>query len=121
MSFQRFEDIDGWQKGRELTRAVYGFTRKPLFAKDYGLKDQITRASVSIMNNVAEGFDGGSDAEFARFLTYAQRSSTEVQSCLYVALDNNYINSEEFADTYRMAGEARQLTGGLIKYLKAGK
>lgn len=75
-----------------LTRLVYSLSRKRECAHDFGLRDQITRASVSIMNNVAEGFDGGSDAEFIRFLVYAQRSATEVQSCLYVALDNEYIS-----------------------------
>jgi four helix bundle protein len=118
MVIERFEDIDGWRKGRELTRMVYEFTRRPEFAKDYGLKDQMTRASVSIMNNVAEGFDGGSDAEFIRFLGYAQRSSTEVKSCLYVALDNAYIDEADFNRANAVADEARNLIGGFIKYLK---
>jgi four helix bundle protein len=116
---ERFEDIDGWKKGRELTQTVYQFVRKVEFSKDYGLKDQITRASVSIMNNVAEGFDGGSTAEFIRFLVYAQRSATEVMSCLYVALDNGYISQVEFEKSYSMAAETRNLVGGFIKYLKS--
>jgi len=119
MKIERFEDIDGWKKGRELTQCVYALTRRPEFSKDYGLKDQITRASVSIMNNVAEGFDGGSEAEFIRFLVYAQRSATEVMSCLYVALDNAYITPSDFNDTYALAHEARSLIGGFIKYLKS--
>jgi four helix bundle protein len=119
MKIERFEDIEGWKKGRELTILVYGFTRRPDFSKDYGLKDQITRASVSIMNNVAEGFDGGSDAEFNRFLVYAQRSSTEVKSCLYVALDNAYIDESDFQKAYAMADDAKNLIGGFIKYLKS--
>jgi len=119
MKIGRFEDIDGWKKGRELTRRVYTLARRPEFAKDYGLKDQITRASVSIMNNVAEGFDGGSDAEFVRFLVYSQRSATEVMSCLYVALDNAYISPSDFNETYALAAETRKLVGGFIKYLKS--
>lgn len=119
MGIDRFEDIDGWKKARELTRRVYALTRRPEFLKDYGLKDQITRASVSIMNNVAEGFDGGSDAEFVRFLVYSQRSATEVMSCLYVALDNAYITQSDFDDTYVLAQETRSLVGGFIKYLKS--
>ena len=119
MKIERFEDIDGWKTGRELTRVVYGFSRRDGFMQDYGLKDQITRASVSIMNNIAEGFDGGSEAEFIRFLGYAQRSATEVMSCLYVALDNAYISQLEFDDTYALAQDARSLTGGFIKYLKS--
>ena len=119
MKIERFEDIDGWKKGRELTRCVYALSRRAEFSKDYGLKDQITRAAVSIMNNVAEGFDGGSEAEFIRFLGYAQRSATEVMSCLYVALDNAYITPSDFDDTYALAQEARSLVGGFIKYLKS--
>jgi four helix bundle protein len=118
MAIERFEDIEGWKKARVLTKLVYSFTRKDKFTKDYGLKDQITRASVSVMLNIAEGFDGGSDAEFARFLSYGQRSATEVMSCLYVALDNDYISKDEFKTVYELAGEARSLVGGLIKYLK---
>lgn len=71
------------------------------------------------MNNIAEGFDAGSDAEFARFLGYAQRSATEVMSCLYVALDNAYITQLDFDETYALAQEARSLVGGFIKYLKS--
>ena len=119
MKIARFEDIEGWKKGRELTKVIYGYSRKPKFSKDYGLKDQITRASVSIMNNIAEGFDGGSDAEFVRFLVYSQRSATEVMSCLYVALDNEYISQLEFDNAYALAGDARSLVGGFIKYLKS--
>jgi four helix bundle protein len=117
MKIERFEDIDGWKKGRELTSLVYGLTNRDPFSKDYGLKDQITRASVSIMNNVAEGFDAGSDAEFIRFLRYAQRSASEVMSCLYVALDNKYITESDFDTCYNLAQEARKLVGGFIKYL----
>lgn len=119
MRIERFEDIDGWKKGRELTSVVYELVRRDGFSKDYGLKDQITRASVSIMNNIAEGFDAGSEAEFIRFLRYAQRSATEVMSCLYVALDNAYITQSDFDSTYGLANEARNLIGGFIKYLKS--
>ncbi|WP_372807021.1 four helix bundle protein [Pontiella sp.] len=119
MKIERFEDIDGWKKGRELARLVYSFSRRAEFSKDDGLKDQITRASVSIMNNVAEGFDGGSDAEFIRFLICAQRSITEVKSCLYVALDNEYIGEDDFNKAYSLANEANYLIGGFIKYLKS--
>jgi four helix bundle protein len=119
VKIERFEDIDGWKKGRELTQAVYVLARKPEFSKDFGLRDQITRAAVSIMNNIAEGFDGGSDAEFVRFLVYAQRSATEVKSCLYVALDNGYISDIEFRHAYDLASEVKRLIGGFIKYLKS--
>lgn len=87
MKIERFEDIEGWKLARELTRMVYDATKGEKLSRDFGLKDQIQRAAGSAMHNIAEGFDGGSDAEFIRFLRYAQRSCTEVKSPLYAALD----------------------------------
>ena len=120
MKITRFEDIESWQLGRKLTKLVYGTVKGKRFSKDYGLKDQVCRASVSIMANVAEGFDAGSRAEFARFLAYAQRSCSELQSEFYVALDQEYVSQEEFDEIYSMAGKARSKIGGFIKYLKQG-
>lgn len=117
MKIERFEEIEGWQLGRELTRMVYAATRQPLFAKDFGLKDQITRAAGSVMHNIAEGFDGGSNAEFIKFLRYAQRSASEVQSQLYVALDQEYVSEKDFRQLYDLADHARSKTGALINYL----
>lgn len=96
MKITRFEDIDAWKLGRQLTQMVYGVTSKGSFSHDFGLKDQIQRASGSVMHNVAEGFDGGSNKEFIKFLRYSQRSCSEVQSELYVALDQDYITSKQF-------------------------
>jgi four helix bundle protein len=117
MKIERFEDIEGWQMARELTRGIYAVTKMGSFSKDYGLKDQITRASGSIMHNIAEGFDGGSNAEFIKFLRYAQRSATEVQSQLYVALDQEYIAEESFERLYQQALEVHKKIGGFIAYL----
>ncbi|MCC5790751.1 MAG: four helix bundle protein [Opitutales bacterium] len=117
MKIERFEDIESWQIARELTREIYSATKAGAFAKDYGLKDQITRASGSIMHNIAEGFDGGSNAEFVKFLRYAQRSATEVQSQLYVALDQSYITESQFKELYDQAAHARAKIGGFIAYL----
>jgi four helix bundle protein len=117
MKIERFEDIEGWKAGRELSRLVYAATRQPLFAKDYGLKDQITRAAGSVMHNIAEGFDGGSNAEFIKFLRYAQRSASEVQSQLYIALDEGYISQEKFHEIYSKADYARAKIGAFIAYL----
>jgi four helix bundle protein len=86
---QRFEDIQGWQEARKLVKMIYALTAKDAFARDFGMRDQIRRASVSIMANVAEGFDCESNIEFARFLGIARRSAVEVQSLLYAALDVN--------------------------------
>lgn len=117
MKIERFEDIEGWQMARELTKMVYDLTRKGDFSRDYGLKDQIQRASGSIMHNIAEGFDGGSNAEFIKFLRYSQRSCSEVQSELYVALDQKYISQEEFNGIYQLSGQTRSKIGGFIAYL----
>lgn len=118
MKITRFEDIEAWQIGRDLCRSVYDAVKKEKFSKDYGLKDQICRASVSIMANIAEGFDAGTRAEFIRFLVYAQRSASELQSEIYVALDQNYISRNEFDAIYSIADKARSKIGSFIKYLK---
>ncbi len=117
MRIERFEDIEGWQQGRALTRMVYAATRKPRFAHDLGPKDQTQRACVSVMLNVAEGFDSGSNAEFVKLLGYAQRPCTDVQSALYVALDQEYVSESEFAALYEQAQATRAVIGGFIKYL----
>ena len=96
---------------------VYEATRQASFSKDYGLKDQIQRASGSVMHNIAEGFDSGSNAEFARFLRYAQRSCTEVKSQLYAALDQNYLSEEQFQRIYEQATQTHKRIGGFIRYL----
>ena len=117
MKIERFEDIEGWKLARELTRMVYSATKQLGFSKDFGLKDQIQRAASSAMHNIAEGFDGGSDAEFVRFLRYAQRSCTEVKSQLYAALDQEYISKEEFDRIYDQATVTHHRIGGFIRYL----
>jgi len=114
---ERFEDIEAWQLARELTRRVYAVTKVAEFARDFGLKDQIQRASGSIMHNIAEGFDGGSNAEFTKFLRYAQRSCTEVKSQLYMALDQNYITEDSFRDLYDLTTKTHAKVGGFIRYL----
>ena len=118
MKIERFEDIEGWQLARELTQKVYRLTKKPGFAKDYGLKKQIQDAAGSSMHNIAEGFDSETNPEFIRFLRYAKRSCTEVQSELYVALDEEYISSGEFKYTYELDRRTRATIPGFITYLK---
>ena len=118
MKIERFEDIEAWQLARELTRKVYGLGRKSRFAKDYGLKRQIQDAAGSSMHNIAEGFDAETNAEFIRFLRYAKRSCSEVQSELYVALDEEYISDDEFKDVYEQARRTRAAIRGFINYLK---
>jgi four helix bundle protein len=118
MKITRFEDIEGWRLARELCRAVGDVISKGDFAKCYALKDQIDRASGSSMDNIAEGFDGGSNAEFIRFLVYAQRSCSEVKSQLYRAHDRKLINQEEFDSIYQQASTTHAKIGGFIRYLK---
>lgn len=117
MKIERFEDIEAWQLARELTRKVYELTKRPLFVRDFGLKGQIQDAAGSSMHNIAEGFDSETNPEFIRFLRYAKRSCTEVQSELYVALDQQYITKAEFQDVYDHARRTRAAIRGFIKYL----
>ena len=114
---QRFEDIQAWQESRKLVKMIYSLTTKELFSKDYGMRDQIQRASVSTMANIAEGFDCESRVEFARFLGIARRSAVEVQSILYAALETGYINQEEFDQHYEQARKAKALIGGFKRSL----
>lgn len=109
---KRFEDIQAWQEARVLVKMIYSLTNKDQFAKDYGMKDQIRRAAVSTMSNVAEGFDCESKVEFARFLGIARRSAVEVQSLLYAAIDTDYIHQNEFGLHYEQARKTKALIGG---------
>ena len=118
MKIERFEDIEAWQLARRLAREVYRLTKKPRFEADYGLKRQIQEAAGSAMHNIAEGFDSETNAEFVRFLRYAKRSCTEVQSELYVAADEEYISTAEFQEVYEQARRARAAIRGFINYLK---
>lgn len=114
----RFEEIEAWVEARELTRLIYAVTGDGPFSKDYGLRDQIQRAATSVMANIAEGFDGGSTQEFKRFLHYALRSTTEVQSHLYIALDQGYIDQQEFESLYELSVKVKSLISGFLRYLR---
>jgi len=115
---EKFEDIEAWKKGRELAKDIYTVTGKGEFARDYGLKDQIRRAAVSVISNIAEGFSRQTDQEFVQFLHIAKGSTSEVQSQLYLGLDLDYINKEEFERLYDEADQVTRLISGFIKYLK---
>ena len=110
---ERFEDLIAWQKARALTQAIYQITRQEAFAKDFGLVRQIRNASVSIMSNIAEGFDRGNRNEFHQFLTIAKGSSAEVRSQLYVALDAEFISTTQFEKLLAQAEEVGRVVGGL--------
>jgi len=114
----RFEDIAAWQKARELTRLIYKISRQKQSSREYSLSSQIQRASVSVMSNIAEGFDRGGAKEFIHFLTIAKASVSEVESQLYIALDNNYIRKNEFNEIYKISTDVKFLISGFIRYLK---
>ena len=109
----KFEDLIAWQEARTLVKMVYKLTSDGSFSKDFGMRDQIQRASVSTMTNIAEGFDCESTAEFARFLGFARRSAVEVQSLLYAALDVEHIKQDVFKSHYEQAKKCKALIGGL--------
>ena len=117
-TIEKFEDILAWQKGRELTQAIYRLSKRGEFAKDFGLKDQIRRAAVSVTSNIAEGFERGGNKEFIQFLSNAKGSAGEVRSQLYVASDEHYTTKEEFDDLYNRCVEIGRLIDGFISYLK---
>jgi len=119
MAIARFEDIEAWKAARELSQAIYHATDQGQFTRDFGLRDQIQRAAVSIMANIAEGFDSQSNKAFVQFLGYALRSATEVQSHLYVALDQGYVCREVFDDLYQRAVKAKSIIHGFIRYLRS--
>lgn len=110
---EKFEDLIAWQKARRLTRQVYRATNKGEFARDYGLKDQIRRAAVSSMSNMAEGFERGGLVEFQRFLAIAKGSCAELRTQLYVALDVGYLDSNSFDSLMAQAVEVGKIIGGL--------
>ena len=110
---ERFEDLIAWQKTRQLMADIYRVTSKGDFSKDFGLRDQIRRASVSVMSNIAEGFDRGSRGEFHQFQVIAKASCAEVRSQLYVALDVGYIEQEIFSNSIVSTDELSRIIGGL--------
>ena len=117
-SFQTFEEIEAWQKARELTSRVYEASDKGAFARDFGLRDQMRRACVSILSNVAEGFERSGTGEFVQFLSAAKGSAGEVRAQLYVAVDRNYIDADEFKQLSALAIQVSRMISGLMAYLK---
>ena len=110
---EKFADLIAWQKARELIKNIYKINRQGEFNKDFGLRDQIRRASVSIMSNVAEGFERGGRSEFHQFLVIAKGSCAELRSHLYVALDADYIDEQTFQRLYSLAEETKRIVSGL--------
>ena len=117
--FRTFEDIKVWCKARELAKEVYLISNGESFSRDFGLRDQIRRASVSVVSNIAEGFERGGNNEFARFLTMAKGSSGEVRAQAYIALDQGYIDQDQARKLIALAEETSRMIAGLISYLRS--
>src|SRR5262249_51258401 len=117
-TIQRFEDIEAWKKARELNCAVYRMTCEQKFFRDYALRDQIRKASISVMSNIAEGFERDGNTEFRQFLYIAKGSAGEVRSQLYCALDAEYIDQPTFDRITSLALETVKLVTGFIRYLE---
>ena len=117
-TIRQFEDIEGWQRARELTRAIYECTRTGSLAADYQLRDQLRRAGTSVMSNIAEGFERSGTGEFIQFLAVAKGSAAEVESHLYVALDQDYITQAQFGKLRSLAKSTKGLIAGFMHYLR---
>lgn len=115
---ERFEDINSWKLAREATKIIYNLSSQGNFAKDFTLINQIRRSSISIMSNIAEGFERGGDKEFINFLSIPKGSCGEARSQLYIALDQNYIIQPQFDLAYNKLNETGNLIGGFMNYLK---
>jgi len=115
---KKFEEIQSWKKSRLLAREIYRVTKIGTFARDFGLRDQMRRAAVSVLSNIAEGFERGGDKEFLQFLSVAKGSAGELRAQLYVALDQEYFSKEKFEALTNLVTEVSQLISGFMKYLK---
>ena len=109
MKIQRFEDLEAWQIARELTNQIYTITKKESICRDFGFVDQIRRAAISIMNNIAEGFERGTNKDFAKYIFIARGSAGEVRSMLYVALDQEYLTGATFKQCHELSIRCSQL------------
>ena len=118
MKIDSFTDIEAWKQARLFVVNVYNIFSQGNSQKDFGFRDQIQRASVSIMSNIAEGFDSGSSKSFIQFLTYSYRSASEVESLLYVALDIHYIDVNQHNELMSQLKSIKKLIGGFIHYQK---
>jgi four helix bundle protein len=117
-TIKQIEEIQVWQKARALCKRVYSITKEGRFAKDFGLRDQIRRAAISVMCNIAEGFERGGTGEFVQFLAISKGSAGEIRAQLYVALDQNYVDQEQFDQLIRDVDEISRMVSGLMAYLR---
>ena len=118
---EKFQDLEAWKKAREITRNIYEISKQDKFSRDFALCNQIRRAAISILSNIAEGFERNGDKEFLQFLSIAKASCAEVYAQLYVALDQNYIDDKKFEDISKDLEETGRIISGLVKYLQQSK
>ena len=116
---KRFEELEVWQRAKELTNLIYRLSSAGSFARDFGLRDQMRRAAVSIMSNIAEGFESQTQALFTQYLNRAKGSSGELRAQLYVALEQEYITSDEFQSAFSLAEVCSKQLASLIRYLES--
>lgn len=116
-----FEDLHVWKRARELVNHVYSLTKRKEFSNDPGLVDQLRRAAVSVISNISEGFERGSNTEFIQFLYLAKGSCGEVRSQMYIALDQGYITKKDFDAIKALARQVSGMLGNLIEYLKGSE
>lgn len=114
----RFEEIDAWKASRELTNMVYALGNQTGFNRDFGLRDQIRRAAISVMSNIAEGFESRTDIQFINFLGMARASAGEVRAQLYIAFDQKYISEDQFREAYSLAEKCARQIAKFITYLE---
>lgn len=114
----RFEDIEAWKTARQLTRMIYALTEQGQFAKDFGLKNQIQRASVSVMSNIAEGFESRTQAQFLEYLGQSKASAGEVRCQLYIGLDLDYLTQEQFQQVFDLADKSSRQVARFMGYIE---
>ncbi len=117
-TFRGFEEIEAWRKARELTKKIYTVSSRGMFSKDFALRDQVRRACISVMSNIAEGLERGGTKEFRQFLSIAKGSIAEARSQIYVAQDQGYLSEVEARDLLDNAAEVARMLYGLMKYLQ---
>ena len=119
MKFKRFEEMPVWQDSRKLTGVVYAWTRTGKFSKDFGLRDQMHRSAISIMSNIAEGYERASQKEFLNFISYAKGSVGELRCQMYIALDLSYITEKEFKEGHELCIQISAQLTRFAQYIRA--
>lgn len=120
VALKKFEDIEAWQKARELAALIYSNTNHEIFSNDFAMKNQIRRSALSAMTAIADGFCRDSNQEFQHCLGQAKGATAEVRSLLYVSLDQRYISEDVFEKASALATDVERLASGLMRYLRSG-